>query len=307
MKGPGSGTSRQFGLFFVLGAMSKLQSATPAPMSFPPRNGDPTLPQQAANGGRATFVARLIGVLIICSMLSWSLLGGRIVGERPQQVVEVLVISVGGLCAYIISAYSRRRNVELERAYSAHLEELTQRLRTMAYRDALTGLYNHRYFHEQLSHEVERAHRYGHTLSVVMLDLDNFKMVNDGCGHLIGDQILSLVGELINKQVRGSDVAARYGGDEFAIILPETDRQAALAAAKKVAESIRAGGSWCIPAGQDLSLSISSGVATWPEDARSLRQLLQVADRRLYVAKQRTAALRGQVAPDLWAEERPGA
>ena len=287
--------------------MSKPQSATPEPMSFPPRNGDPMLPQQAANGRRVTLVARLIGALIIGSMLSWSLLGGRIAGERPQQVVEILVISVGGLCAYIISAYSRRRNVELERAYSTHLEELTQRLRSLAYRDALTGLYNHRYFHEQLSHEVERAQRYGHPLSVVMLDLDNFKMVNDGCGHLIGDQILSLVGELIVKQVRGSDVAARYGGDEFAIILPDTDHQAALAAAKKVTESIRAGGAWCIPAGQDLSLSVSSGVATCPDDAHTLRHLLQVADRRLYAAKQRAAALRGQPAPDLWAEERPGA
>jgi len=275
-------------------------------MSFPPRNGDPTLPQQAARGRRATFVARLIGVLVIGSMLSWSLFGRHIASERPQQVVEVLVIAAGGLCAYIISAYSRRRNVELERAYSTHLEELTQRLRTLAYRDALTGLYNHRYFHEQLSHEIERAQRYGHPLSVVMLDLDNFKMVNDGCGHLIGDQILSLVGELIPRQLRGSDVAARYGGDEFAIILPETDHQAALAAAKKVTESIRAGGAWCIPAGHDLSLSVSSGVATWPDDARTLPQFLQVADRRLYAAKQRVAAPRGQIAPDLWAE-RPGA
>lgn len=282
--------------------MSKPQSATPRRMSFPPQNGDPTLPPQAAHGRRATSVASLIGGLIIGSMLSWSLFGGRIVSEQPQQVVEALVIAAGAVCVYLISAYSRRRNVELERAYSTRLEELTQRLRTLAYRDALTGLYNHRYFHEQLSHEVERAQRYGHPLSVAMLDLDNFKMVNDGCGHLIGDQILSLVGELINKQVRGSDVAARYGGDEFAIILPETDHQAALAAAKKMTESIRAGGAWCIPAGQDLSLSVSSGVATWPHDARTLRQLLQVADRRLYAAKERAAALRGQSAPDLCAE-----
>ena len=282
--------------------MSKPQSATPALVSIPPQNGDPTLPEQAANGRRATFVARLIGALIIGSMLSWSLLGGRIVGERPQQVVEVLVISVGALCVYIISAYSRRRNVELERAYSAHLEELTQRLRSLAYRDGLTGLYNHSYFHEQLRHEVERAQRYGHPLSVVMLDLDNFKMVNDSCGHLIGDQILSVVGELILKQLRASDVAARYGGDEFAIILPETERQAALAAAKKVTESIRGGGSWCVPAGQNVSLGASSGVATCPDDARTVRHLLQVADRRLYAAKEQAAALRGQIAPDLWAK-----
>jgi diguanylate cyclase (GGDEF)-like protein len=286
--------------------MPKPQSATSAPIPFPPQNGDPTLSPHVAKGRHATLIARLIGALVIGSMLGWSLFGGRIVNERPQQVVEVLVISVGGLCAYLISAYSRRRNVDLERAYSTRLEELTQRLRSLAYRDALTGLYNHRYFHDQLSHEVERAQRYGHTISVIMLDLDNFKMVNDSCGHLVGDQILSMVGELIVKQLRGADLAARYGGDEFAIILPETNRQAALAAAKKVTESIRVGGACCIPVGQDLSLGVSSGVATWPEDARTLSHLLQVADRRLYAAKERAAALRGQTAPNLWAE-RPGA
>ncbi|MCH7592664.1 MAG: GGDEF domain-containing protein [Planctomycetes bacterium] len=84
----------------------------------------------------------------------------------------------------------------------------------MAYQDSLTDLYNHRYFYEQLSHEVERAQRYGRPVSVILLDLDNFKQVNDTYGHLMGDKLLALMGQVIKDQVRSADIAARYGGDE---------------------------------------------------------------------------------------------
>lgn len=268
--------------------MSKLEPVASAPAAPAHQDAELTLPQPPASGTRAAWVVRIIALLMAAAVVSWSLLGDWLVEREIQKVLEVVLIVAAGLCAYSISVFSRWRTVALERAYSTHLEDLSQRLRSLAYRDALSGLYNHRYFYEQLSHEVERAQRYGHPLSVVMLDMDNFKLVNDSYGHVMGDQLLSLVGQIVDTHVRATDVAARYGGDEFAIILPDTDHQAALATAEKLRHAIRASGALTAPSGGGLLLSVSMGVATCPEDGRTVRHLLQAADRRLYKAKQRT-------------------
>lgn len=278
--------------------MSQTQPIRPESVLTPRESGVPVLLHDARRQDNVTLITRLLWAAVLGLMLSWSLFGGRVLDERPQQVVEVVVIALGGLAGFAIAAYSRWWNVRVERTYSTHLEELSQRLRTLAYHDALTGLYNRGYFHEQLSYEVERAQRYGHPVSVILLDLDNFKAVNDGCGHIAGDQLLSLVGQLMGAQVRGTDVAARYGGDEFALILPETGREAAQATAEKLTKAIGAGGGWTTLAGQDLHLGVSCGVATCPDDGHTLRHLLQVADSRLYEAKRRTAAPQHSLPPD---------
>jgi diguanylate cyclase (GGDEF)-like protein len=195
------------------------------------------------------------------------------------------------LALYLVLAYgllwalhTRNVHVRKERLYSAHLEELSERLRTMAYRDVLTGLYNHRYFHEQLGHEIDRSVRYGQPLTVMLMDMDNFKVINDVYGHLVGDKFLAMVGEIIAKQVRSSDIASRYGGDEFAIILPNTSTEDAMAISVKLEEAVTSAASLHASAAA-FRLGISVGCATCPTDARLASDLLEIADRQLYEQK----------------------
>src|SRR5262249_11992283 len=128
-------------------------------------------------------------------------------------------------------------------------------------------------------HEVTRAERYGRALSLVIFDMDGLKRVNDRFGHLAGDEVLVGAGRLVRERSRASDTAARYGGDELVLVLPETARAGAVAVAEEIRASIeelRAG-----PA----QVTVSAGVAAAPDDGRDPRQLLAAADARLYAAK----------------------
>src|SRR5262249_10125157 len=127
----------------------------------------------------------------------------------------------------------RRREQELVEA-NARLEDLSQR-------DPLTELYNRRYLYERLDHELARVRR-GHPLAVVMIDLDRFKAVNDAHGHLQGDRLLRDIAAAVASTTRVTDVPGRYGGDEFLIVLPDTDLERARTVAQRVAESVRTAG-----------------------------------------------------------------
>ena len=246
-------------------------------------------------GKRQDSTDRLLSwvlVLLALAVACWTVLGSRVAGQEAGVTIElagVVALATGGL---FLAWYVRHRNVQVERAYSAHLEELSQRLRNLAYQDSLTDLYNHRYFYEQLSHEVERAQRYGRPVSVILLDLDNFKDVNDTYGHLMGDKLLALMGQVIRDQVRAADIPARYGGDEFAIILPDTPRAAAEATAQKLARAIATGQTNAGSMSESLPLSASYGVACCPDEARTVSELLQAADEGVYAAKAASQASR---------------
>ena len=145
--------------------------------------------------------------------------------------------------------------------------------------DPLTGLANHRTFHERLRAEVERAHRHSRTISVVLLDLDHFKQVNDTHGHQIGDQVLMAVGHRLASEAREDELVARIGGEEFAWLMPETDRHTAYQAAERMRRAIQSR-----PFHGVGTLTISAGICS-SQDGRDSEEMMRFADRALYWAK----------------------
>lgn len=176
------------------------------------------------------------------------------------------------------------RTMANEAAMALENARLYEDARKLADRDPLTGFFNHRFLHERLGEEVVRAQRARRPLSVLMLDLDDFKLVNDTFGHLFGDRVLTFAAELIRSSLRLSDVGARYGGDEFAVILPETDADDARHTAERIVEAFRDHPFVGEQRGP-VPIAASIGVATYPADGRTATELIAAADAALYAVK----------------------
>lgn len=205
---------------------------------------------------------RTIGVLNIAD---------KITGEVFREEDLHLLISIG--------AYA---SVAIERSKFYHK---TEELKKISITDSLTGLLNRRYFQERVSEEIERSRRHHLPLSLIMMDIDNFKSVNDTYGHPVGDEALKITARAIRNCVRTIDVAARYGGEEFTVILPQTAKSDATAIAERICSEV---GRLDFPfeqAARKLTFSVSLGLATFPEDAESLDDLIRNTDIALYRAK----------------------
>jgi diguanylate cyclase (GGDEF)-like protein/putative nucleotidyltransferase with HDIG domain len=183
------------------------------------------------------------------------------------------------------NAYSRRQinlleKVALQIAAPVENAQLYARVEQRSRMDELTGLFNRRHFDERLKEEVARHSRYGDVFSIFILDLDNFKTYNDVYGHPAGDMLLSQIGRIIKSSLRDADLAFRYGGDEFVVILPQTARDDAYAVADRVREQIAAE-----MEKESLTVTCSLGLASYPEDGVISGELVTAADTALYYAK----------------------
>ena len=166
------------------------------------------------------------------------------------------------------------------------LQRTKEELRHLSITDGLTGLYNYRHFKEHLLQELNRAQRHKLNISVVMIDIDHFKQYNDKNGHPAGDLVLKEIAYLLKANIRNIDLAARYGGEEFSLILIETDKSPAGIVAEKIRKLVEGHGFACESAQLDGKLTISTGVATFPEDGEDFDTLVSQADQRLYRAKE---------------------
>ena len=163
--------------------------------------------------------------------------------------------------------------------------KLLKRTQASAIHDELTRLYNYRYFQDRVVSEAHRATRYDHALTLMMIDVDDFKAFNDARGHLAGNMALRRLASVLRKSVREVDVAARYGGEEFAILLPSTPKLAALKLAEKLRSAVERARIGKDAAGGGAALTVSVGVATLPGDAANADELVDRADSALYIAK----------------------
>lgn len=187
--------------------------------------------------------------------------------EEPESEIEDIIKLIVKKASYALSNAAIHRNTKL-----------------LAITDGLTGLLNHRAFHDRMRQEYERFRRYGSNLSIIIADFDNLKIINDTYGHPVGDRVLRKVGEILREASRETDILARYGGDEFVMLLPQTNTHNALNVAERISKKI------CenpvIYQGKKINASVTMGLSTLsPDNKSSSSDLLESADRALYEAK----------------------
>lgn len=170
-------------------------------------------------------------------------------------------------------------------ALSVALVSRSQRLLQLATSDPLTGLFNRSYVEDRFAVELSRARRYGKALTIAVVDADHFKLLNDTHGHLSGDLVLRKIGEIFRDSFRQSDTAGRYGGEEFIVILPETDLEAARQKIESLRELVATTPIALATRGARVQLTISAGLASFPEDGENVSELFAAADERMFQAK----------------------
>ncbi len=202
---------------------------------------------------------------------------------RTTEPVRVLVLERDDFNKIITnSPQVALKLLEVMSARIRNVDEQISELSDQAMRDALTSLLNRRAFHERLQEEANRARRYGDLFSLILLDIDHFKTVNDTFGHDVGDEVLSWIGRLLTEHTRAADTPFRVGGEEFAILAPATDAKVARSLAGRLVEVVSEAKP---PAEFDLHITFSAGYASCPEHANQAPRIFTLADQALLKAK----------------------
>ncbi|MBN1593639.1 MAG: diguanylate cyclase [Candidatus Coatesbacteria bacterium] len=212
----------------------------------------------------------------LCRKIDWLESGAADYILRPFDMDDL----IARLAAHIRSRRQRRKLIST----NAELSHEVKKLERLAIVDGLTQLYNHRYFQERLAAEFSRSMRHGTPVSLVLIDLDHFKEVNDLHGHQAGDDVLIGFSKTLKSEMRPSDLPARYGGEELVVILPETDADGALAIAERVRKALGSQ-SFIGRDGHRFTVTASFGIATLRGDMPNPAALINAADRSLYFAK----------------------
>jgi diguanylate cyclase (GGDEF)-like protein len=182
----------------------------------------------------------------------------------------------------LIQFFATNASVAIERSL---LHKKSEDLRELSVTDPLTGVLNRRYLDDRLAEEIARFNRYKHPFSLLMVDIDEFKKYNDTYGHITGDRILKILASTILSSLRNIDIAARFGGDEFVLILPQTPKADAINIANRIKENVE---KIFLSQTEKLpftDLTVSIGLTSYPEDASSAAELLEKTDQALYLAK----------------------
>jgi len=195
----------------------------------------------------------------------------QLINVPMEEFTESEMYFLQSLCDYAAIAIDNARAVE-------RIQELT-------ITDDCTGLYNARHLYKTLEAEVYRSARFGYEFTILFIDLDHFKVVNDTHGHLIGSKLLAEVGYTIKAHLRLIDFAFRYGGDEFVVLLPQTNKEQALTVARRLLDVFRHSAFLKDENNLCLNIRASFGVASYPEDARSAHEIIRQADEMMYLVK----------------------
>ena len=228
-------------------------------------------------------------LLLANALLGVAVAAAVVTAHLHREYTVGFIIAVSAVAALEILGFasvyvSRRRIQESQRRYQARLFIRNLELQDMAMRDDLTQLFNRRYFYNRLERELEQARDFQRPLAVVVLDVDRLKEVNDTYGHKAGDLLLATLGRLLVQHTRTCDLPARIGGDEFGIVMPETDKSAAFAVANRLKQSLESA-SVFEEGGKRLKLHISLGVSGYPWGGDDVDAIVQWADTYMYAAK----------------------